>query len=90
MADNFTKLCKVMFPDSKTAQEFASGRTKPTAIVKHALAPALNWYAVHLPLLCCVMAAMTRQTENTLELWSGLGQTFSRASYTISVYASVV
>ena len=37
-ADHFTRLCKVMFPDSKIAQGFASGRTKTTAIVKHALA----------------------------------------------------
>ena len=41
-ADHFTKLCKVMFPDSKIALGFASGRTKTTAIVKYALAPALN------------------------------------------------
>ena len=33
-ADHFTKLCKVMFPDSKIAERFASGRTKTTAIVK--------------------------------------------------------
>ena len=31
-----------MFPDSKIALGFASGRTKTTAIVKYALAPALN------------------------------------------------
>ena len=30
-----------MFPDSNIALEFASGRTKTTAIVKHALAPTL-------------------------------------------------
>ena len=44
-ADHFTKLCKKMFPDSKIAEGFASGRTKTTAIVKCALAPlapALN------------------------------------------------
>ena len=41
-ADHFTRLCKVMFPDSKIAQGFASGRTKTTAIVKYALAPMLN------------------------------------------------
>lgn len=40
--DHFTKLCRVMFPDSQRAKEFALGRTKTTAIVKHALAPALN------------------------------------------------
>lgn len=40
-ADHFTKLCKKMFPDSKIAG-FACGRTKTTAIVKCALAPALN------------------------------------------------
>ena len=42
VADHFKKLCKVMFPDSKIAEQFACGRTKTTAIVKHALAPALN------------------------------------------------
>ena len=41
-ADHFTKLCKKMFPDSKIAERFACGRTKATAIVKCALAPALN------------------------------------------------
>ncbi len=41
-ADHFSKLCKVMFPDSKIASEYSSGRTKATAIVKHALAPTLN------------------------------------------------
>lgn len=41
-ADHFTKLCKVMFPDSKIGEGFASGRTKTTAIVKYALAPAIN------------------------------------------------
>ena len=41
-ADHFNKLCKVMFPDSKIAQGFACGRTKTTAIVKHALAPVFN------------------------------------------------
>ena len=41
-ADHFTKLCKVMFPDSKVAEGFSCGRTKTTAIVKFALAPALN------------------------------------------------
>ena len=41
-ADHFTKLCKVMFPDSKVAEGFSCGRTKTTAIVEFALAPALN------------------------------------------------
>ena len=41
-SDHFTKLCKVMFPDSEIAKKFSSGRTKTTAIVKHALAPVLN------------------------------------------------
>ena len=41
-ADHFTKLCKVMFPDSQIAQSFAAGRTKTTAIMKFAIAPRLN------------------------------------------------
>ena len=40
--DHFTKLCKVMFPDSKIAHSFSSGRRKTTAIIKHAIAPSLN------------------------------------------------
>ena len=40
--DHFTRLCKVMSLDSKIAQGFTSGRTKTTAIVKHALAPMLK------------------------------------------------
>ena len=47
------------------------------------LAPALNSeiirHTVHLSLLCCVMAAMTRQTENTLELWSGIEMKFPKS-----------
>ena len=46
-ADHFPKLCKVMFPDSKIALEYASGRTKTTALVKHALAPAVNSKVIH-------------------------------------------
>ena len=30
-ADHFTKLCKVMFPDSKIAQSYACGHTKAQA-----------------------------------------------------------
>ena len=30
-ADHFTKLCKVMFPDSKIAQSYSCGRTKAQA-----------------------------------------------------------
>ena len=39
VADNFGKLCKVMFPDSKIAEGIACGRTKSTAI---AILPALQ------------------------------------------------
>ena len=49
-ADHFSNLCKVMFPDSKIASEYSSGRTKTTSIVKHALAPALNSQVVE---RCC-------------------------------------
>ena len=38
-ADHFTRLCKVLFPDSKIAEGFCCGRTKATTIVKCALAP---------------------------------------------------
>jgi len=33
-ADHASKLFKMVFPDSKTAQQFACGRTKTTSIVK--------------------------------------------------------
>ena len=39
-ADHFTKLCKVMFPDSKVAESFSCARTKTTALITHALAPS--------------------------------------------------
>ena len=41
-SDHFSKLCKVMFPDSKIAGRFSCSRTKTTAIVTHTLAPAAN------------------------------------------------
>ncbi|CAC5399070.1 unnamed protein product [Mytilus coruscus] len=41
-ADHFTKICKVMFPDSKIATKFSCGRTKTTQIVKRSLAPSLQ------------------------------------------------
>ena len=59
--DHFTKLCKKMFPDSKIAEGFACGATKTQAIIKSALAPALNENVVHhLILLSSVMGAMTK------------------------------
>ena len=67
-ADHSTKLCKVMFPDSKIAEGFASGRTKMTAIVKYALAPAINTEVIRATklhhLLSYVMVVMTRSTCN--------------------------
>ena len=41
-ADHFSKLCKVMFPDRDIAKRFSSGRTKITALVKHAMTPTFN------------------------------------------------
>ena len=41
-ADHFSKLCKVMIPDSKVAESFSCGRTKTTALVTHALAPSTD------------------------------------------------
>ena len=50
LADHFTHLTTVMFPDSKIAREFSCARTKTTCIIKGALSP----YAMH-PVfkLCC-------------------------------------
>ena len=42
VADHFSDLCKKMFPDSKTAENFACKRTKCTQIVKQAIAPYLT------------------------------------------------
>ena len=39
-AEHFTKLCKVMFPDSKIAESFSCARTKTKALITHALAPS--------------------------------------------------
>ena len=41
-ADHFTKLCRKMFPDSKIAEHYACARTKTTAFVTHAMAPAAD------------------------------------------------
>ena len=68
-SDHFNKLCKVMFPDSKIAQGFASGRTKTTAIVKYALAPALNDEVIQ----SCCTSPFTLLCDSILELWSGTG-----------------
>ena len=73
-ADHFTRLCKVMFPDSKIAQGFASGRTKTTAIVKHALAPMLKAQIIK----ACQSSAFTilcdgGNERNILQSWSVSG-----------------
>ena len=42
VADHFSRLTKVMFPDSKIAEAYSCARTKTAAIVTHALAPTLR------------------------------------------------
>ena len=42
VADHFSCLAKVMFPDSKIAEVYSCARTKTTAIITHALAPAMR------------------------------------------------
>ena len=42
VADHFSRLTKVMFPDSKIAEAYSCARTKTTAIITHALAPAMR------------------------------------------------
>ena len=42
VADHFSRLMKVMFPDSKIAEAYSCARTKTTAIITHALAPAMR------------------------------------------------
>ena len=42
VADHFNSRVPVMFPDSKTAAEFACTRTKTAALITRALAPAAN------------------------------------------------
>ena len=93
-ADHFNKLCKVMFPDSKIAQGFACCRTKTVAIVKHALAPVFNSEVVQscrtspFTLLC---DSGNDQTDQKY-FWNHgkvLGCSSTKASYTVSLYASV-
>ena len=73
LSDHFTKLCKVMFLDSKIARSFASFRKKKTmAIEKHAPASALNANVVKrcrfsLSLFCVMVAMM--ETRNTSQSW---------------------
>jgi len=49
VADHFSELCKVMFPDSQIAQKFHCKRTKVTNIVNNALGPM---YDNQVTLLC--------------------------------------
>ena len=42
VADHFSRLTKVMFPDSKIAEAYSCARTKTAAIITHALAPTLR------------------------------------------------
>ena len=42
VADHFSRLTKVMFPDSKVAEAYSCARIKITAISTHALAPAMR------------------------------------------------
>ena len=42
LADHFTHLTSVMFPDSKIAKSFRSARTKTTCVVTGALSPHFN------------------------------------------------
>ena len=45
--DDFTKLCKKIFPNSKVAEKFSCARTKTRLIISLALAPAVNADVVH-------------------------------------------
>ena len=42
VADHFSRLTKVMFPDSKIASMYSCARTKTAAIITHALVPAMR------------------------------------------------
>uniref|UniRef100_H2ZUA5 HAT C-terminal dimerisation domain-containing protein n=1 Tax=Latimeria chalumnae TaxID=7897 RepID=H2ZUA5_LATCH len=42
VADHFTKMVPIMFPDSSTAKKYASGKTKTTKLIKGSLAPNLD------------------------------------------------
>jgi hypothetical protein len=70
VADHFTRLVKVMFPDSKIAELYSCARTKATAIVTHALAAMREEViTVHHRSQSCVMGEMTKWTRNTLLCW---------------------
>ncbi|KAI0238512.1 hypothetical protein LSAT2_010763 [Lamellibrachia satsuma] len=47
-ADELSRMVLAMFPDSKIAKTYSSGRTKTTQIIKRALAPALDHHVTDL------------------------------------------
>ena len=64
VADHFSRLTKVMFPDSKIAEAYSCART---TIITHALAPAMH--AVHHPSPSFVMGEMIKQIRSTSLCW---------------------
>ena len=48
LADHFTRLMPVMFPDSEIAKKFACGRTKTANIINHSVAPEISETVVSL------------------------------------------
>ena len=65
-ADHFTRLVRVMFPDSRIAEAYSSVRTKTSAIITHALAPkleeAIDTSVIHLLSQFFVMTSSTGST----------------------------
>ena len=47
-ADTFNSLLKDMFPDSKIAKAYASGKTKTTCIVNGALKPYFRYKKIYI------------------------------------------
>ena len=75
VADHFSRLAKVMFPDSKIAEVYSCARTKTTAIITHALALAMRAEVVHVhhPSPSFVMEGTIKLTRNTLPCWLDIG-----------------
>ena len=73
VADHFSRLTKMMFPDSKIAEAYSCARTKTIAIITHALAPAMRDEVVSVcrssPFTIFVMEGMIRWIKNTSLCW---------------------
>jgi len=78
-ADHVTMLCKVMFPDSKTAAQWCLLQAEPrqlsllsVLLYQHLMLKYLKSASLHL-LHFCVMVVMTKWARSILESWCDIG-----------------